>query len=454
MKYIFATLALYLVHFSTSANCFVAPGITLWQQLSYRHKDAAIWRIAGKKTYTDNNAYNDMAINLSNNCTLIDSKLEFLFSAYALIYSSWRDTGSFETDQNISRTLIDKLSLAYNFNEKFRFEGGKLKTDPGVFFLKSPAKLINTSYNGFKPTRLYDTEIRRVYEESFWGGSLSTGTSAYALTFTAAAKFAKIEERYQTSGDWSAAQRSNARERYLLSWTDYRQANHTPSVHFMAGDSPGVAFADTFEVMDRVIVNAEFAMHCKQQWRHFSPASAERIRAYDFSRWLYREHDINSFELALGVQYTTDKLNSFGMEYYFQSEGYSEASWKKQIDFIKYLNTSAWNSDLANAYDNYKYLMAAEINNTINQGMLQKRHYIYSYANIIVSENLTVQPWLILNIQDSSAMLGIHTQIPLSRIDERLEMWSGIYATQGRKNSEFALFGEALNIYLGFKYFL
>jgi len=454
VKVITGALIFFMASLAGQANCLPASEVTLWQQLSYNHKDSALWRIDNKKAYTSDNGYHQMAIGLSNVCPLIAEKLDLSFSAYGFIYSSWQETGRFETDRHPSRLLINQISLAYNIDEHFSLEGGKIPPSPGAFFLKSPAKLLHTSYAGFKPDRLYDTAIRPVYEESYWGGRLSAATGAYALSFTMAAKLAKIDERYETTGNWPAAQRSNARERYLLSWTDYRQTRHLPSVHLLAGDSPAIALADSYNATSALMLNAELALHRKQQWRHFSPSRAAKVRAYDFTPTLYGEKQKSGIELALGGQYTTESLSLCGFEYYFQSEGYTESDWRQQIDFIKYLNTRTFNGALDQAHDEYKYLMAGEISNTINQGMLQKKHYIHSYANFVLNNKSTFQPWLILNMQDNSFMLGIHAQAPLSKFDEQLEIWGGAWAAQGGKDSEFALFGETLNIYLGFKYFL
>lgn len=454
MKRAFAMLFIYLFAFQGKTDCLTAPDVIFWQQLSYNHTGNSVWRIGNKKAYTTDNNYNDMAINLRHACALVEDELDLAFSVYGLTYFPWHTTGPFETDRHRWRVLIDQLSLAWNANDRLRLEGGKLSPEQGAFFLKSPANLLPTSYAGFKPTRLYDTAIRPAYEEAFWGARVSAATVDYALSLTAAAKFARIDKRYETTGSWSPAQRSNARERYVLSWADYRLANHTPSLQLRAGDSPAIAFADAVSITPQLMINAELAIHRQQQWRHFAPALAERVRHYDFVSALYEEEDKSGVEFAVGGQYTTDRLNMAGFEYYYQSEGYSQTAWRKQKDFINYLHRQNNAGALGRAYDAYQYLMAAEISNTRNQGMLLKKHYIHGYANIITKESASLQPWLIVNMQDGSAMLGIHFQTPLTRINEQLEAWIGAWSSQGNKQSEFALFGDALGMYLGFKFFL
>lgn len=73
-------------------------------------------------------------------------------------------------------------------------------------------------------------------------------------------------------------------------------------------------------------------------------------------------------ELALGGQYTSDNFSVFGVEYYFQSEGYSRAEQRQQRELIDFLNTTTGYAPLDQAFDSYKYLMASEISNTANQG--------------------------------------------------------------------------------------
>lgn len=75
-------------------------------------------------------------------------------------------------------------------------------------------------------------------------------------------------------------------------------------------------------------------------------------------------------------QYTSDSFSVFGVEYYFQSEGYSRAEQRQQRELIDFLNTTTGYAPLDQAFDSYKYLMASEISNTANQGMLQGKHYL------------------------------------------------------------------------------
>jgi len=55
---------------------------------------------------------------------------------------------------------------------------------------------------------------------------------------------------------------------------------------------------------------------------------------------------------------------------------------------------------------------------------------------------------------DKSALVGIHYHKPLKGMDEKAEIYTGWYSALGSKDSEFALFGETLGIYAGFKYHL
>ena len=61
----------------------------------------------------------------------------------------------------------------------------------------------------------------------------------------------------------------------------------------------------------------------------------EAVLAGVFPSSLYSAEDKQGVEFALGGQYTTNSFSVFGLEYYFQSEGYSKKAWQDQIDFIR-----------------------------------------------------------------------------------------------------------------------
>lgn len=453
MKYLVTLLCL-LLSPALYAGCLFLPDITLGEQLSWTHKATSLWRIHGNKVYTTDNAYNNLAMHASKSCMFTEHRLEFSYSFYAMAYQSLQPVGSFETDRHRARLLLDQFTLAYNLTDALRLEGGKLNTLPGAFFLKSPADLLLNDSAAFKPTRIYDTALRQVYEESSWGGKISVDTPDYALAFTAVPKLAHIDKRYLSSGNWHALQRSNASDRYVLSWTDNRSTRHIPSLALRLGDSPSLALADAFNVTPQWVINAELAFHSQQQWRHFSEDAAQRVRTYDFPSSLYRLENKRGGELAVGGQYTTDNLSMAGLEYYFQSEGYSREAWRRQTDFIQYLTERTGYAPLDLAFDNYQYLMGSEISNTANKGMLQSKHYLNAYASVRLTDKSSLQPWVTLNLQDGSVLMGAHYQTPLEKISDKLEGWSGLYTAQGRQDSEFALFGSVLGIYLGIKYYL
>ncbi|EPK9525180.1 hypothetical protein NOX19_004964, partial [Klebsiella aerogenes] len=89
-----------------------------------------------------------------------------------------------------------------------------------------------------------------------------------------------------------------------------------------------------------------------------------------------------------------------------------------------------------------------------NKGMLQGRHYINSWLSLQNTDHSTFQPYLVMNLVDGSALIGTHYIKPVKGLGERVEIYSGFYSALGHRDSEFALFGETLGIYVGFKYYL
>lgn len=461
MKFVTAIAVLFVSAISeVQADCLSAEelkasaDVVLTGQTSYVNKKKSLWRIHGSNPYTADNVYNDIAIKLSSACSVVKDKLDLDFSFNALGYYPSFSVGAFEKDSHRSKVLTDQLRLSYVLSDTTRLEGGKLRTPQGIFFLKSPATLLTNFYSAFKATRLYDKQMNSAYEESFWGARLSREYRNYALSLTVAPKLTSIKKYYDSSSNWSANERSNSNERYLLSYTDFHFARHTPSLNLMLGDSPSIAIADSYNYTSQLIINAELAVHQAQQWRHFSKTNKEKVQQWRFPSSLYSAENKAGAELAIGGQYTTDRFSVFGLEYYFQSEGYSKSEWREQTDFIRYLNKKTGYAAIDQAYDNYKYLMGSEISNTSNRGMLQGRHYINAYASLLNEDRSSLQPYLVMNVVDRSALVGIHYLKPLKGMDEKAEIYTGWYSALGSKDSEFALFGETLGIYAGFKYHL
>jgi hypothetical protein len=446
-------ISLLLVAPGLMADCLSGAEIMLFGQISYAKRQPSLWRPDGKHPYQKDNVYNDWGIHYSNRCWLVENKLDAQVSLYALAYQPYRKPKEFEKDEHRARGLIDRLSLSWTFSEKVSLEAGKLKNRSGLFYLKSPANLLNNYDSGFKASGIYDPAIKPIYREAFWGWRLTEETSEYALAFTVAPRLTHVTRRYVSSGNWSAIERANASERYLLRYTDYRSVSHTPTVSMSLGESRSLAVADSFYLTPQFAMTTELAWHAQQQWRHLDNDKALQVQHYRFPSSLYRRSNKNGMEAALGGQYTTDNFSLVGMEYYFQSEGYSRSAWRKQTQLIRFLNRRTGYAPLDRAFDAWQYLMAAEIDNVANRGQLQGRHYIHAFATFRLGDRSSLQPYGVMNMQDRSLALGIHYNKPLAQLDEKMEIYTGIYRSQGNRDSEFGLFGKTTGVYSGIKYY-
>lgn len=442
------------------ANCLSGDEIRsnsqfiLTGQTSVAHKSDSIWRINGTNPYTTNNVYNDIAINFSSACYLVDDVLGLDFSLYNFGFYPIHGVGLFEKDEHRAKMLIDRLKLNLSLSENVSLEGGKLNSLPGAFHLRSPASLVTTYYAGFKPTRIYDPKLESAYSESYWGGRLAKEFRDYAFSLTVIPKLASIDKYYESSSNWTANQRANSNEYYLLSYTDYHLVNHRLAANVMLGDSTSLALADGYNLTPQFVVNVEVALHKTQQWRHFSHEKKDEVLSGLYPSSLYAQNDKSGYEVAIGGQYTTDLFSVLGIEYYYQSEGYSKSAWREQVDFIKLLSKKTGFASLDKVFDDYKYLMGSEISNTGNKGMLQGRHYITSWLSLQNADHSTLQPYLVMNLVDGSALVGTHYINPLKGLSDQAEIYTGLYSAFGSHDSEFALFGETLGVYVGFKYYL
>ncbi|MBV4413077.1 hypothetical protein J0B02_09670 [Enterobacteriaceae bacterium YMB-R22] len=434
------------------ATCLSTPDVVVFGQMSYVNKRPSLWKIDGKNPYTGRNTFNDIAVKYADSCQVIENKLNVDIALYGLAYYSYRDAGAFEKDDNRTRVLLDRFRVSYNVSSSVRLDVGKIRTKQGLFYLKSPSNLLAGYYAGFKTTRIYDPSMKQSYFESFWGATLAQDTQNYSLSLTVAPKLTDIDKRYESSSNWSASRRANARERYLLTYTDYRMDKHTPSVNLLLGDARSVAISNSYNWTPQFVINAGMAWHDRQQWRHLDGDKARMVERYAFPSELYGIRKKNGVELALGMQYTTDRFSQLGLEYYFQSEGYSSGQWRQQTDLVKFLNQRTNYAPLDQAFDAYKYLMASENYNASSKGSLLGKHYINGWASLLLADRSVIQPYAVLNMVDASAMLGIHYNKPLDRLDKKLDVYTGVYTALGSKHSEFGLFGEAVGTYLGFKY--
>ncbi|MDL4914587.1 MAG: hypothetical protein QRY16_12555 [Enterobacterales bacterium endosymbiont of Blomia tropicalis] len=428
--------------------------VTLFEQVSYANKQSSLWQIDGKNPYTRNNLFNDAGVNIASNCSLIDNVLNLDFSLYGLTWYALRPLGTFEEDDRRSRGIIEQLRLVYSLSDRIQLEVGKLNTKPGLFSLHSPSDLISHYYGGFKPTRLYEPQLRSVYSSSSWAATLSAVNREHALSLTVVPKLATIDKHYLSSGNWSANQRGNSSEAWLVRYTSHQFSDHTPEVRVLLGNSHSVALSDSFSYTPQLTFNAEVAYHAEQRWRHFSEQKQAEVERYQFPSSLYSAEDKKGVELAVGGQYTSDTFNIFALEYYFQSEGYSRSQWQKQRELLSFLNTNTGSGPLDKAFGAYKYLMSSEISNTGNKGMLQGKHYLSAWSSLRLANQATLQPYVIFNLVDKSSMAGLHFSTPLTAINDKLEAFSGVYTAQGSASSEFAFFGDAVGIYVGLKYYL
>lgn len=434
------------------AECLNRSDVLVYGQLAWSKKWPSRWQIDGKNPYTASNSNGDLAVKYSNGCQLVENRLNLDFSLLGLAYSPLHRVGSFEQDDNRARLLLNRLRLTWTVSDAVRLEAGKLAPKAGMFYLKSPAGLMNNDYAGFKPTRIYEPGMKSAYEETFWGALLAWSNENRALTLTAAPTLTHGGRHYESSSNWSALQRSNTSDRYLLTYTDYSVENHTPSASLRLGNSPSLAVGDSYAWSPQLLFNAEMAVHRRQQWRHLNADNVRQVERYQFPSDLYDIDDKTGVELALGTQYTTDRFSQFGVEYYYQSEGYSSSQWKQQTGLVSFLNQRTGYAPLDNAFDAYKYLMASEIYNTGSKGSLQGKHYLNTWASVLMDDAATLQPYAVMNLVDGSAMLGLNYTRPLEQLDKQLEIYTGVYTAVGSKQSEFGLFGDSVGTYAGFKY--
>ena len=444
-------LALLPLPLCLAAECLPQADMQLYAQHAWAHRTPSYWRIMQNHPYRQDNGVSDLAIRYDNRCELIANALRADFSLVGLAAYPWRTPGAFAREMRHARALVHQMSLTYPLSERRLFSVGKLSAQPGPFYIKSPAELLRNYDAGFKASRIYSPALQKIYVASFWGIKLSEERPDYGWSFTLAPQLTSVKRRDESFSNWPAIQRSNASERYLLSYSDYRLPGHAPSVSVRLGDSPALAVADSFYPVPRWMFNAELAWHAKRQWRHFSETYAAQVKDHAFPAALFQRTRRPGMELALSAQYSSQRLSQFGVEYYFQSEGYSRQQWRRQRDFLRYLHRPTGVAPWDRVRAAYTYLMAAEIENIAGQGNRQGKHYLNTYAAWTIANAASLQAYRLVNLQDNSAMLGLHLSQPLTQAD--IDIYGGAYCTQGNRSTEFGLIGKVAGIYSGIKYY-
>lgn len=439
-----------LSSFSVQATC--TPDLTLIGQTSWVQKKPSSWLIEGKDPYNRNNVFHDVALNIDGRCSFFDGKLSLDSSVYGLAYAAWQTPGNFEQDDGRSRLLVDKLQFSWGITDALRADFGKLRPDGGNFYLYSPASLLKNYYAGFKAGSISAEGMAPVYQESFWGATISLVMPRYTLSFTAAPALTRPPARYHSSSNWSALSRGNSTERYLLNWTDYGIDNHTLSASVMSGDATSVALSERYTPEGAWAFSAEMAWHADSQWRHLDADSVRHLHKGEYPSQLYTTRRAQNIELAVGAEYTTRHFSQIGLEYYVQSAGYSSGEWRNQIDLIKSLRYAGQGTFFGQIFDVYKYLMASEIYNVSSQGHLMGKHYITAWASLALSGQARLQPSGVFNMRDGSALLGLRYSRPIAMWDQNIDFYTGVFIAAGDKDTEFALFGESSGAYFGFKY--
>ncbi|WP_392565884.1 hypothetical protein RHO15_10030 [Utexia brackfieldae] len=439
---------------NVQAMCLASPDITLFLQRSSINRQAPLWQIAGQAPYNRHNRYTDLAVKYQQRGALIADKLLLDIAVYGLANFSDKAAGQFERDDHQIKLLIDQLNVSSQLSDKVRIEVGKHHFNPGLFYLKSPANLLNSYYAGFKSSRFYEPTLQQAYMPTFWRSELIAETANYTLSLVVVPKLAQRDKRYISASNWSAIKRTNAAEGYLFTYTDYRFEKNTPSLNLKLGHFGSLALSNSYQWSSQWVINSELAYHAKQQWRHLDSEYTAQAMGYQFPTSLYQTHKKSGVELALGMQYTSDNFSQFGLEYYFQGEGYSQTQWDKQVNLIHFFNQKMYSKPLSKAFDDYQYLMAAEIDNISNQGYFQRKHYLNGYASIELNSHARLQSYMVLNLRDQSVLMNINYSQILDSTERKVEIYTGLNSTLGRRDSEFGLFGENIGVYFGFKYHL
>lgn len=406
-----------------------------------------------------NNTLANLYLSAVARCTLTDT-LSLKAQASGEYAFQAHQPGTLEDKRHQGLGILNEAIASWALGDSGYIDAGKVRKSGGYLFSVAPLDLLRNISGNMRSVRVYalGDRWRNFYDEGSYGISSSLYRNEGTYTFAAFPRLKRNDKRQEAASEWDALLRTNSTDRYYASYTTTGLKTFNTTFSLLAGNQKTVALGTSGNLTDSLILSLEGSLSQGQTWRHLDSASARQMRqlAYVPEPYKMRSNGVQG-DFGAGLRYTTNDQTEYGVEYYGQSQGYSRSEWKNNFDTIRFVNGGYSEQvppfvveSLRDPYQQLSRMMAAETDNVGRGGNLLGKHYLTLYTRTN-KEQVGSIDWSLsgmTNLVDGSSVLNLHLSTPLKN---NIEVYSGVAASFGRKESEFGTFGEKGNIYAGLR---
>lgn len=372
--------------------------------------------------------------------------------------------GTLEDKQRQGSVFVSNAALSWSLKNNLFLDVGALQKSKGFLFAASPLNLFKNYFGGQRSIHNHALadRWRNFYDEGAIGANVSWFRDQGTLDAAIFPRLVRNKHRRFSASDWDTLERTNASDRYLISYTSTGLTQLNSAVSLLLGDEKALSFGLSRNLNDRWILSVESALAYGQSWKHLSDRNARAIQRGEYVEEPFRQrkYGLNA-DVGVGLRYTSSSQTEYGIEYYGQSQGYSRRQRKQLNALLDYINGGYASQfsvpgmgippALQTSFRDYSRQFAAEIDATTRKGSLQGKHYLTLYSSSNKNELHRVD-WKVsgtVNLVDYSSVVNAHLS---TQVTNHLEAYVGSAFMFGNSQTDFGSFGEKGTYYAGIRY--
>lgn len=439
-----------------AADCQIQRGYAGFEGIS-SHTSDSLWQFDGPAFR--NNTVANLYLSSVGRCTLTDT-LSLKAQASGEYAVQAHQPGALEDKRHQGLGILNEAVGSWAVSDSLYIDAGKVRKTSGYLFSVAPLDLLRNVSGNMRSVRVFGLgdRWRNFYDEGAYGASSSLYRNEGTYTLAAFPRLQRNDQRQEAASEWNALLRTNSTDRYYASYTATGLKAFNPTISLLTGSQKTLAMGTSGNLTDQLILSVEGSVSHGQTWRHLDSASARAMRQFSYVPEPYKIRSSGAqADIGVGLRYTTNDQTEYGAEYYGQSQGYSRSEWQDNFDTIRFVNggyakqlPSFLVPNVRGGYQQYSRMMAAETDNVGRGGNLLGKHYLTLYTRTN-KEQVGSIDWSVsgmVNLVDGSNVLNLHLNTPLKN---NIEVYTGVAASFGSKESEFGTFGEKGNIYAGMR---
>ncbi|MFC0180277.1 hypothetical protein [Thorsellia kenyensis] len=423
--------------------------------------------LSGKKMFSDLWAFDDSFNNnasvvtyadLATKCSL-DEYITLSAQGKVLFNRLFSNPGALEGSKENTYAFFNSAKATFLVDDNNFVDVGKLLIVGGGLFSYSPLDLIKNIIGQPQGMSLfYGTEFNESpFREGSYGVSISNynKTGTYSLTYLP--EFSRVRGEVEAPDDLSEFERTNNKTRVLLSYSTANTELLSATISFLVGDMKSIAAGISHSFSDDSILTVESAVHYGPNWDKVDQNFISDVESFEFPGKILSEYDDKLVaEFAIGHRQTLKDKSEVGIEYYHQTAGYSQSEWRGLVNTIKYLNGDyriypGHHLIPQSVFDKYAKGLAAELDTINRQKYLLQRHYatVYYQTNNNNIGDINYSASAMMNLVDFGTLVNVQIEKILR---DNMLIYAGMNSAIGETDSEFAIFGQRLNVYSGLNY--